>query len=80
VSCAKTAEPIDVFGLLTRVSRRKHEFNRIRQLSPMCPHRRAHCRIRLNHPSAAAMRPYVKIKLLGPLVVVVVVVKRSCTS
>jgi len=64
VSCAKTVESIDLpFGLWTRVGRRKHNFNRIRQVAPMCPHGMgghigATCRIRLNRPSAAAMRPY----------------------
>jgi len=39
VICVKTAEPIETpFGLWTRVSRRKHKFNRIRQVAPMCPH------------------------------------------
>jgi len=43
VICAKTAEPIDMpFGLWTRVGRRKHKFNRIRQMAPMCPHSRVH--------------------------------------
>ena len=43
VSCAKMAEPIDLrFGLCTRVGRRKHKFNRIRQVARMCPHARAH--------------------------------------
>jgi len=37
VSCAKTAEPIDFpFGLWTWVCRRKHMFNRIRQVAQMC--------------------------------------------
>ena len=37
VSCAETAAPIDLlFGLLTPVGRRKHEFNRIWQMAPMC--------------------------------------------
>ena len=41
--CAKTVEPIDMpFGLLTQVGPRKHMFNRIRQMAPMCPHGRAH--------------------------------------
>jgi len=45
VSCAKTAEPIDLpFVLWTWVGRRKHKFNRIRQMAPMCPHGRAHWR------------------------------------
>jgi len=42
VSCAKTTEPIDLpFELWTRVGRWKHEFNRICQVAPMCPHGRA---------------------------------------
>jgi len=46
VSCAKTAEPIDLlFGLRTRVGRRKHMFNRTRQVSPMCPHGKALCTV-----------------------------------
>ena len=33
------AEPIDLpFGLWTRVGRRKHNFNHIGQVAPMCPH------------------------------------------
>jgi len=39
------AEPIDLpFGLWTLVSRRKHKFNRIRQVAPMRLHRRAYWR------------------------------------
>jgi len=35
VSCAKTAEPIDLsFRLWTRLGRRKHKFNRLRQVAP----------------------------------------------
>jgi len=46
VSCAKTAEPIDLpFGLWTQVGRSKHKFNSICQVVPM------------NRASAAAMRP-----------------------
>jgi len=38
ISCSKTAEPINLqFGLWTRVGLRKHMFNRIRQVAPMCP-------------------------------------------
>jgi len=38
VSCAETAEPIDLpFGLWTLVGRRKHKFNRIRQVAPNVP-------------------------------------------
>jgi len=63
--CAKTAEPLDLpFGLWTVVSRRKHRFNRIRQLAQACAargHTGASWRIRLNHPSAAAMQPDVKL-------------------
>jgi len=37
VSCTETAEPIDLpFGFWTQVGRRKREFNRIRQMVPMC--------------------------------------------
>jgi len=49
VTCAKSAELIDLpFRLWTLVGRRKHKFNRIRQVAPM------------NRLFAAAMRPYVK--------------------
>jgi len=45
VSCAETAEPIDLpFGLWTRVCWRKHKFNCIRQVAPMCPPLWAHWR------------------------------------
>jgi len=45
VNCAKTAETIDLaFGLWIQVGRRMHKFNRIRQVAPMCPHERRHCR------------------------------------
>ena len=41
----KMAEPIDLpLVLWTSVGRRKHKFNRIRQVAPMCPHGRAHWR------------------------------------
>jgi len=37
VTGAETAEPIDLpFRLWTLVGRRKHEFNRILQVAPMC--------------------------------------------
>ena len=37
MSCTETAEPIDLpFGFWTQVGRRKREFNRIRQMVPMC--------------------------------------------
>jgi len=68
-SCAKMAEPIDLPFGLTRVSRRKHTFNRIRHVAPMYPNGRAHwCHLTNTNdrPSAAAMRPYAK--LLWPLV------------
>jgi len=43
VSCAKPAESIDLpFRLWTQLGRRKHKFNHIRQMGPMCPHGRAH--------------------------------------
>jgi len=39
------AEPIDFpSGLWTWVSRRKHKFNRIRQVVPICPHGTQHWR------------------------------------
>ena len=37
------AEPINfLFGLWTPVGRRKHKFNGIRKVAPICPHWRAH--------------------------------------
>ena len=54
------AEPINLsFGLWTRVGWRKHKFNRIRQVGQCalpCGHIGASWRIRLNRPSAVAMR------------------------
>jgi len=45
VRYAKLAEPIEVpFELWTRVGPRKHKFNRIRQVAPMCTHGKAHLR------------------------------------
>ena len=45
VSCAKTAKPIHLpFRVWTRVGRRVHRFNHIRQLAPMCPCGRSRCR------------------------------------
>jgi len=39
------AEPIDLpFGFWTRLVRRQHKFNHIRQVAPMCPHGRAQWR------------------------------------
>jgi len=77
MSCAKSAGLINLlFGLWSWVGRRKHKFSRIRQVAPMCPNGRAHWhnllntierhigrtwQIRLNHLSAAAMWPYVKL-------------------
>jgi len=68
VSCAKrAAEPIDLpFGLWTRVGRRIHKFNGIRQVAPVSlieGHVDATWRIRLNHPFTVAMQ------LLRPLVI-----------
>jgi len=61
VSCAKTAEPVDLpFRLWTPVGQRMHKFNRVCQVAPMCPHGRhigATWRIWLNHQSATAMWP-----------------------
>jgi len=43
VSYAKTAEPIDfLFGLWTWLDQRKHGFNHIRQMAPVCPDERSH--------------------------------------
>jgi len=65
VSFAKTAEPIDLpFTLWTQVGRKKHKFNRIRQVAPMCPHGRAHWHHLTNtieQPVCAAMLPYIKL-------------------
>jgi len=45
VICAEMAEPIDLpFGLWTSVGRRKHDFNRVRQGAPTCPHGRPNWR------------------------------------
>jgi len=53
MSCAEMAEPINLlFGLWTRMGRKKHEFNRIHQVAPMCPHGRAHSRHHTIEPSA----------------------------
>jgi len=44
-SCAKTAKPIHLpFQLWTRVGRRMHKFNRIREVAQMCPYGRTCCR------------------------------------
>jgi len=60
--CAKMAEPIDLpFGLWTRVGRRNHKFNRIRQCAVTGGNIGKTWRIRLNRQSSAAMRPYVKL-------------------
>jgi len=57
VSCAKTDEPIDLpFGLWTRMGRRKHKFNLFASWR-----QRGEGTCSLNRPSAAAMRPYVKL-------------------
>ena len=62
VSCAKMAEPIDLpLELWTWAGRRKHKFNRICQVAPMGGHIGATWQIRLNRPSAAVLRPYVKL-------------------
>jgi len=47
MSCAETAEAINLpFGLWTRAGagRRKHKFNCICHVAPMCPHGRAYWR------------------------------------
>jgi len=72
VRCAEMAEPIDLpFGLWTRVGRRKHEFNHIRQVAPMCPHGRAHWRhlANITKPSVCGGDAVLcQIKWLWPLV------------
>ena len=71
VSCAEMAEPIDLpFGLWTRVGRRKHMFNHIRQVAPMCPHGRTHWRHLMNtvEPSICSSDAGAYVKLLWPLV------------
>jgi len=75
VSCAETAEPIDLpFGLWATMGRRKHKCNCICPVVPMCPHGRAHWRHLVNtiEPSVAAMRSY--LKLLWPLVSIIVII------
>jgi len=58
VSCAKTVEPIEMpFWIGSQMGPRKPVLGRV--------HTGATCWIPLNHPYAAAMRPYVK--LLWPL-------------
>ena len=43
--CAEMPELIDLlFVLWNRMGQRKHKFNRIRQVAPMCPHGNAHWR------------------------------------
>ena len=61
--CPKTAEQIEmVFGLWTRVeSTSSVIFTRWRQCDHMRGHIGATWRMRLNRPSAAAMRSYVKL-------------------
>jgi len=85
MSCAKTAEPIDLrFGLWTRVGRRKYKFSRVCQVAPMCRHWRhvgAIWRIQLYHPSVAVMQPYVKLHwpfLLSPCVADVDIIFLPC--
>ena len=62
VSCAKMDEPIDLqFGLWTRVGRKKHKFNRIRQVFYVPSLERTLAPSGEYGLSAAAMRPYVKL-------------------
>jgi len=62
MSCAETAEPIDLpFGLWTQVGRRKDKFSHICQPGvPMCPHVRAHWRHLANtiEPSVCGGSPF----------------------
>jgi len=49
VSCAESAEPIDLpLRLWTLVGRRKHKFNGICQVAPMCPPMWTHWRYLAN--------------------------------
>jgi len=62
VSCAKIAEPIDLpFRLWTRMGRRKHKFNCIRQVAPMCPHETAHWRNMTNTIQPSIFGSYVAL-------------------
>ena len=55
------AEPTDLpFRLWTRVGRRKHKFNRIRQVAPMYPHGTAHWR-----PLANTTEPWLRCGLMS---------------
>jgi len=60
------AYPVDLpFGLWTRVGRRMHKFNRIRQVAPICPGGRTRCRHLSNNiePSVyGGDAPYVKLE------------------
>jgi len=74
VSCSKMAEPIDLtFGCglwWAEGSTSSVVYARLRQCALIGWHIGATWRIRLNSPSAAAMRPYVK--LLWPLVIIII--------
>jgi len=59
------AEPIHLpFRLWTRVGRGMHKFNRIRQVSPVCPHGKTRCRHLSNNIEPSVYdgdAPYVKL-------------------
>jgi len=65
VSCAKTAEPIDLpFGLWTWMGWRMHKFKHIRQVAPTCLHWRTHFCHLVNtiEPSVyGSDAPYIKL-------------------
>ena len=65
MSCAEAAELIDLpFGLWTQVGRRKRTFNRIRQVSSMCPHGREHWRHLANttEPSVCGSNAVIRLR------------------
>jgi len=70
----ETAEPVDLpFGLWTRVGRRKHKFNRIRQVAPTCPHGRAHWRHLANTIEPSACGGHVVLLVHGQVTIIFVV-------
>jgi len=82
VSCAKTAEPIDLpFGLWTLVAEESTSsivFTRWRHCALPCWYTGATWRLRLNRPSAAATRSYVKLLWLLVVVLLLCSVVRKC--
>jgi len=57
VSPANPVEPIEMlFRLWTRMGQRKHKFNRISQVAPMCAHGMAHWRHQANYDWTVRLR------------------------